>query len=69
MAVSQVDSMGKGRSQDVKRLISTRALSEEKGKVKVCIICDSPATQEALFELSNIVLSERYCASCIEEIK
>jgi hypothetical protein len=52
-----------------KKLITTRPFTESKGKAKLCIMCDSVAAYEMLFELDSIIIAERYCDLHVKEIQ
>ncbi|VFJ14793.1 hypothetical protein [Candidatus Nitrosocosmicus franklandus] len=34
------------------------------GKIKHCVICGIPATQEAIFTVDGAIIVEKYCDSC-----
>ena len=34
------------------------------GKIKPCVICGIPATQEAIFTVDGATIVEKYCESC-----
>jgi hypothetical protein len=52
-----------------KKLTSVRPFAEHRGKAKFCAHCGNVATQEALFEVDEISLIERYCEICVKKIK
>jgi hypothetical protein len=52
-----------------KRLTAVRPFVEHRGKAKFCAHCGNVATQEALFEVDEVSLIERYCDICVKKIK
>jgi hypothetical protein len=52
-----------------KRLTSVRPFAAHRGKTKFCAHCGNVATQEALFEVDEVSLIERYCDICVKKIK
>jgi hypothetical protein len=55
----------------MKKVLTTiRSLAEQGGKAKFCGHCGHMATQEALFRVDeSVILIERYCDTCIQNVK
>jgi len=59
-----------GERKTKKVLTAVRPLVEPRGKAKFCAHRGNIATQEALFRVDeSVILIERYCDRCINNVK
>lgn len=50
-----------------KKFSSIGPFDDSDGKIKPCVICGIPATQEAIFTVDGATIVEKYCDSCAEK--